>query len=942
VSRLHARRWIVLAALTLLSGSVAVVASSPAALAADSISINGTATGRTFDGIGAISGGGGNSRLLIDYPEPYRSEILDYLFKPGYGASLQILKVEIGGDTNSTDGAESSHEHAAGDLNCNRGYEWWLMAQAKARNPNIKLYGLAWGAPGFLGNFFSTGTVNYLMDWLGCAAGHGLSIDYLGGWNERGYDKTFYENLHTAIHSHGYSTLVVGADSDWSVADAMVSDPTFAASIDVIGTHYPCSYESAMTTCSSTANAVATGKQLWASENGSEDYNAGGAAVARAINRGYIDAKMTAYINWPLIASIYPNLPYATTALMVANQPWSGYFDVGKQLWATAQTTQVTQPGWKYIDSATGYFGGDRNNGSYVSYQAANHSAYSMVAETLDATAARTINVSVAGGLPSGSTVHVWASNFNSNNLSDYFVRQADITPSGSTWTATLQPGWVYSFTTTTTAGRGTQASPPQASLALPYSDNFDADTLGREPTYLSQQQGAFETAACAGGRAGQCVGQMAPQTPIEWDTGANPYTLLGDLGWRDYSVGTDALFEQAGSVQVMGRVGEQRGFSVSGINAYYLQVSNAGAWSIVRNDTSGTLTTLASGTHAALGLNTWHHLSVSFQGSTITAAIDGTNVGSATDTSYPNGQIGLGVNGYQTDQFDNLTVTPIGTPPVSNAYEIVNSTSGKAMTVASGGLITQSTYAATTAQQWQLTGSTSGWLTLTNVGSGQVLDVPGGSTTAGVQLEQWTANGGTNQQWQLRTNANGSYQIYGNKAGLIASVSGGSTADGAAVVQAASTGAAGQAWTLQPVPVAGATYALFNHNSGQSLDITSASTADGALVIQWPYHDGTNEHWRFVALTGGYYEIVNVNSGKALEQPATAQGTQLDQRAYTGATSQQWQLTAVAGGYYTLTNRASGQVADVNGASQTQGASVIGWAGNGGANQQWQLQFSS
>ena len=68
----------------------------------------------TFDGIGAISGGGGNSRLLTDYPAAQQQQILDYLFKPGYGASLQILKVEIGGDTNSTDGSESSIEHTIG------------------------------------------------------------------------------------------------------------------------------------------------------------------------------------------------------------------------------------------------------------------------------------------------------------------------------------------------------------------------------------------------------------------------------------------------------------------------------------------------------------------------------------------------------------------------------------------------------------------------------------------------------------------------------------------------------------------------------------------------------------------------------------------------------------------------------------------------------------
>ena len=49
----------------------------------------------TFDGIGGLSGGGATTRLLIDYKEPQRSQVLDYLFKPNFGASLQILKVEI-------------------------------------------------------------------------------------------------------------------------------------------------------------------------------------------------------------------------------------------------------------------------------------------------------------------------------------------------------------------------------------------------------------------------------------------------------------------------------------------------------------------------------------------------------------------------------------------------------------------------------------------------------------------------------------------------------------------------------------------------------------------------------------------------------------------------------------------------------------------------------
>src|SRR5215469_3707764 len=111
-----------------------------------SVILDGTSPGRTFDGLGAVSAGA-SSRLLIDYPEPQRSQILDYLFKPGYGAALQRLKVEIGADVNSTDGSEPSHQRTAGDHDTTRGYEWWLMAEAHKRNPKIILEVLPWGAP---------------------------------------------------------------------------------------------------------------------------------------------------------------------------------------------------------------------------------------------------------------------------------------------------------------------------------------------------------------------------------------------------------------------------------------------------------------------------------------------------------------------------------------------------------------------------------------------------------------------------------------------------------------------------------------------------------------------------------------------------------------------------------------------------------------------------
>ena len=41
----------------------------------------------------------------------------------------------------ASDGTEPSHMHYEDDENFFRGYEWWLMKEAKKRNPDIVLMG---------------------------------------------------------------------------------------------------------------------------------------------------------------------------------------------------------------------------------------------------------------------------------------------------------------------------------------------------------------------------------------------------------------------------------------------------------------------------------------------------------------------------------------------------------------------------------------------------------------------------------------------------------------------------------------------------------------------------------------------------------------------------------------------------------------------------------
>lgn len=635
--------------------ALALTLPAPVPVVATSITLDPASSGRTFDGVGAISGGGGNTRLLYDYPEPQRGQVLDYLFKPGYGASLQLLKVEIGGDTNSTDGAEHSHMHTPTDLNCDRGYEWWLMEEAKKRNPRIKLAALAWGAPGWLGTFWSDKSVDYHIKWLDCARSRGLTIDYMGGWNEKGYDKTWYQKFHKAMRAHGYQAKLVGDDGNkgWLVADDMVKDPAFASAVDVLGIHYSCGYQGTDKgkSCLDSANARSLNKPLWASETGSQDLNTGAFAATRSYNRGYLDARMTGYFNWPLIAAITPNLRWNTTGLMRAHQPWAGSYQVGKQVWAIAHTTQFTAPGWKYLDTSSGYLGGNRDNGSYVSLRSGTN--YSSIVETIDATAPQQVSFTVKPGLKQGK-VRVFATNLRSDNPVEHFARQPDVTPVGGRYTLELKPGFVYSISTIGGQGHGAAAGLPGRPLALPYADDFDSAPVGKQARYLADMDGAFEVVPCG---AGRCVRQVMPQAPIVWRNGKrNPSALLGDVSWTDYTVRVDALLEQQGFVELQGRVGTQ-GLSPDRVNAYFLRVTDGGAWSLLKSDTTPKLTTLAGGTVPALGTGKWHGLALKFAGTTISASIDGTQVASVVDAGHAAGQVGIAVSQTITARFDNLSI---------------------------------------------------------------------------------------------------------------------------------------------------------------------------------------------------------------------------------------------------------------------------------------------
>jgi O-glycosyl hydrolase len=618
------------------------------------IPVDGTAPGLAFDGVGAISGGGGNSRFLIDYPDAKRSAILNYLFKPGYGASLQVLKVEIGGDANSTDGSEASIEHSQGTVNCDAGYEWWLMEQAKARNPNIKLYALAWAAPGWTGSFWSQATIDYVVQWLTCARQHGLTIDYLGGnQNESPYVKTWTEALRTALDLAGFSgtQIVMSDDGDtpgnWPVANDVASDPAFSAATAILGEHDMCGYPTNGNQCLSTATARGVGKPLWASELGAIDGATGAANMARSEIRGYPNAGLVSFVTWPLIAAIPPGVPHQNQGLIYADQPWSGNYTVNAMTYAIAMMSWFTAPGWHYIDGADGGLGGTSgayDNGSYATLKAPNGKDWTTLAETTTATADQSADFTISGGLTAG-TIHVWRTLPSSTNPADWMVKLSDIHPVGGKFSYDLQPGYMYSFTTLAHVVKAATAVPAPSPLGS-YTDRVDANPLDASPRYLAPMDGAFEHQPCATDAATVCTQQMAPQPPVYWYSRTGfPYAVVGDPSWKDYKVSSDVLFTQAGSsAGVLDRFDYQGG-GIDNFRAYILKLGDDGSWQLLKNSRFVGVSVLASGTLSApAGVEKWHNLSLTIHGATLTAAIDSRQIATATDNdpNYTKGIAGI------------------------------------------------------------------------------------------------------------------------------------------------------------------------------------------------------------------------------------------------------------------------------------------------------------
>jgi len=671
-------------------------ASAPSA-PVQSVVLNGKAGGRRFDGIGVVDGGGATSVLLKDYPEPQRSQILDLVYKPNFGASVSGLLVEIPGDGNSTQGSMPSHMHTRDDLDYTRGYMWWLMREAKQRNPHLILDGTAWSAPGWVGQgkFWSQDAADYYVKWLqGLRSVYGLEFYALGCRNEKGYSPDFARMLRTTLDANGFKNVKIHAfdhfpKDKFDFVKGMLADGQLRNSIDILSAHTLSTKAPKRFPATAEVQQMAAQmhKPIWDTED--HIYKKGfdcEISIIQAFNDNFLSSGVTRTVNWYGIAGVYPLEPYSEDpAMLLARSPWSGNYKVREALWGYAHYGQFSQVGWQYLNGGCGELNG---GGSFVTLKSPGND-YSVIIETKDATAPQQLRFQVGGGL-SSKALCVWSSNEH-----EQFVQQPGIKPVDGVFTMTLEPNSIYSLSTTAGQQKGSFANVPAPKpFPFPYFENFEEYSVPKDwvhlPRYTADIADAFELVERPDGK-GKCLRQVVPQPTISWAPDWLPSTILGDDQWQDYEVSADVYLNPGDSAGVMGRindVGTGYGFIPKG---YFLQLGADGQCRLIvirgrkdkkkavgdveqqallkakHDDDEGGEKVLGIVQLPKIGAQQWHQLKLRFSGSTITGLVDDQPVLKATDSLYAHGMAGLLAGGdkkqLSTPYYDNLLIKPVGAP---------------------------------------------------------------------------------------------------------------------------------------------------------------------------------------------------------------------------------------------------------------------------------------
>jgi hypothetical protein len=134
----------------------------------------------------------------------------------------------------------------------------------------------------------------------------------------------------------------------------------------------------------------------------------------------------------------------------------------------------------------------------------------------------------------------------------------------------------------------------------------------------------------------------------------------------------------------------------------------------------------------------------------------------------------------------------------------------------------------------------------VTSVHSGLAIDDPDFSKTDGQDMQIYAVNDGVNQQWKVNNVSANVITLTNVSSGQLLAVAGGSAAPEARVDQYPANGDAYEEWNV--IFVGSGIFELTNANSGLALDVAGGGAASGTAIDQYAYGGATWQQWKFQA----------------------------------------------------------------------------------------------
>lgn len=132
------------------------------------------------------------------------------------------------------------------------------------------------------------------------------------------------------------------------------------------------------------------------------------------------------------------------------------------------------------------------------------------------------------------------------------------------------------------------------------------------------------------------------------------------------------------------------------------------------------------------------------------------------------------------------------------------------------------------------------------------------------------------------------------------------------------------------------AVYKIRAKHSGKLLDVEGSSISNNANVYQNSDKSSSSQQWKIIEVERGVYQIINRNSGLALD--AEASTNNVLQYSYHGRANQRWKLTGAGNGSYYIVNKDNKRMLEVYYAQTNDGANVQHWPFNNETCQMWDL----